>query len=509
MAQIKSALGVIRGKVGNNIFAKRGKTNVVYLQGKDTNESSTDPQILVRAKMRPASSTYQKLQQILNHSFNRQSPLLSRNDFMSYALKAEFFPYLEKGYVGAAIPGDYRITAGALNTITAQVDSEGIRTNIVVPAGAVMTGAAIVGAEENADMIEAKDQLTWIMFGVDAYDTPRWFYTRTNIENTEDPLPVSFSASNGFLRIGKPANMQTVLAGCVIRTNLGNTFMYSSEKLELNEDLFTEKFMDANSYMAMLRSYKKGTTAQSSDLYLDELAGDQPDTNTLPKYTTKLVKVQGQFNLPTEEKSYWASVYTVSFAGKQYILTAKKSNGMEQYCVNPKGGVMMVVVGQGAAERTVGVNYRFINDAYKDNFDGTWDIGELDNIDVDPEPTPTPVHGMFIVSTVDGENMFCKADGNRITSEPATSAEDAVRISVGAAVSPIPSGTPCNYLKNAETGEQLEFNGNPVVRLNVADDPVGVIENASEGIGASVVSIKFKVEDGFSYDGEQAYLKAL
>lgn len=503
MAQIKSALGVIRGKVGNNIFAKRGKTNVVYLQGKDTNESSTDPQILVRAKMRPASSTYQKLQQILNHSFNRQSVLLSRNDFMSFALRSEFFPYLEKGYVGAAIPGDYRITAGALNTITAQVDSEGIRTNIVVPAGAVMTGASIVNAEENADMIADKDQLTWIMFGVDAYDTPRWFYTRTNIENTEDPLPVSFSASNGFLRIGKPANMQTVLAGCVIRTNLGNTFLYSSEKLELNEDLFTEKYMDANSYMAMLRSYKKGTTAQSSDLYLDELAGDQPDTDSLPKYTTKLVKVQGEFNYP-EKKSYWASVYAVSFAGKQYILTAKKNN--LKYCVNPKGAAMGVVVGE-APGTVKTVWYNQISPAYRDNFDGTWDIGELDNID--PEPTPTPVHGMFIVSTVDGENKFVKADGGRILGEPATSTEDAVRIITGEAVSV--QGTSCNYLKDAETGENLEINGNPVVRVNAGgDDAVAVA--LTEGGVTTLENMVFSTDLGyFSYSesGEQAYIKAL
>ena len=449
MAQIKSALGVIRGKVGNNIFAKRGKTNVVYLQGKDTNESSTDPQILVRARMRPASSTYQKLQQILNHSFNRQSVLLSRNDFMSYALRAEFFPYLEKGYVGAAIPGDYRITAGALNTITAQVDGDGIRTNIVVPAGAVMTGASIVNAEENADMIADKDQLTWILFGVDAYDTPRWFYTRTNIEATDDPLPVSFSASNGFLRIGKPANMETVLAGCVIRTNLGNTFLYSSEKLELNEDLFTEKYMDANSYMAMLRSYKKGTTAQSSDLYLDELAGDQPNTDTLPKYTTKLVSVQGKFGGGTDIKSYWAKIYAVSFAGKQYILTAKSANG-EKYCVNPNGTARFVVVGSGLNERTVPVWYKYISDAYKDNFDGIWDVGELDNIEVDPVPTE-PV---FVLK---GQNVakYLQSFNGKVKRLATTDISKAVHVALGEQVEV--EGVTASYIVDADTLQPLMY----------------------------------------------------
>lgn len=446
MAQIKSALGIIRGKVGNNIFAKRGKTNVVYLQGKDTNDSSTDPQILVRARMRPASSTYQKLQQILNHSFNRHSVLLSRNDFMSYALRAEFFPYIEKGYVGAAIPGDYRITAGALNTITAQVDSEGIRTNIVVPAGAVMTGASIVKAEENADMIEAKDQLTWIMFGVDAYDTPRWFYTRTNIENTEDPLPVSFSASNGFLRIGKPANMKTVLAGCVIRTNLGNTFMYSSEKLELNEDLYTEKYMSSITYTAMLKSYKKGTTTQSSDLYLDELAGDQPDTDSLPKYTTKLVSVLGKFGAPTDEKNYWAQVYAVSFAGKQYILTGTDANG-EIICVSPKGVAQGVKIGAGI----VPAKYKYILGGYKNSFAGTWDVGNLVNIGEGTVPAEP-----FFTIKAQGVDRYVTANAKgTLTGQTSTDLSDALHVTLGEEVEV--EAVTASYILNADTLEAIQY----------------------------------------------------
>lgn len=508
MAQIKSSLGVIRGKVGNNIFAKRGKTNVVYLQGKDTNESSTDPQILVRARMRPASATYQKLQQILNHSFNRQSPLLSRNDFMSYALRAEFFPYLEKGYVGGAIPGSYRITNGALNTVTAQVDDEGIRTNIIVPAGAVMTGASIVNEEQNADMIADKDQLTWIMFGVDAYGTPRWFYSRTSIENTDDPLPVKFKTSNGFLYISRPENMVQVLAGCVIRTNLGNTFLYSSEKLELNEDMYTEMYMSGQSYERMLQSYKKNVSVANSDLYLDELAGDQPNTGGTTGLKFSPVRLSVKSKRDNVQEIGYVMAYVRRKNNTSYVLAKKGSDGVFYLC-NIHGSRMSAYFKDYPKPGSWTENPVAIN-ALLDKSYQVWEYSKDEDYNIDPDPTPTPVHGMFIVSTVDGENNFVQANGNSITPEPATSAEDAVRISVGAAVSPIPSGSPCNYLKNAETGEQLEFNGNPVVRLNVADDPVGFIEHASAGIGASVVSLKFNVEDGyFSTDGEQAYLKAL
>lgn len=285
MAFVNSILGKIRGSIGDVTFSvNRGKVVAKAKVTKTTNKK-TYAQSIQRAKMKPAQAVYSKLNEILNHSFDNSSPLLSMSDFMKNALSGNvIYPYLPKTYTGTAIPGAYRVTASTLPTLTKSIGTTSgtmntINTNISgLPVGQQSTWNEILAA---SPMLEEGDQLTFIAFGEvsDGAGDYIWRYDRC-IAGENTTIPSWIDTVTGDLVIKVPG-MEKVLAACIIRTSVNSSkYEYSDEKFVLSA-YWEDYFMTAEAYKEMMASYGWTTAAKyGSTLYLNQ-AGLQPTTGTV------------------------------------------------------------------------------------------------------------------------------------------------------------------------------------------------------------------------------------
>lgn len=443
MSKITSTLGPLRGRTGNLVFSNTKTGNVVRQYQPDVKNPRSNAQIMVRAKMPPAAAVYRQLKQILDHSFNRQSPMLSHNEFMRYALKADLWPYLEKGYIGVPVPGRYRVTKGYLNRVTHQVSDEAVGTRIAVPTEKI-TPEGIAAMTENQGMCQLGDQLTYIMFGVDSLGELHWFYSRFAMIAGEE-MPSNVFGANGYLHIRKPDYIAKVLAGVCIRTSvIDGQFVYSPEQFELLEDEFVDMFMTDDQLANMMTSYGVSTTSASSDKYLDELAGDQPGTGT-----TSGVDIQ-QVTVYVKGKNKDARVYCVVRNSGRYLLGIKSNSGDIWLC--DKNGLAIMFNGERLTLNQV---------AWQTKFAGYWEYRKLANGELPPIP-PVPV----FVLKADGVDKYLVANESGEVDDTVTHDVSAAQhVALGEQVKI--EDVNASYVVDADTLKRLtyEFNGDncPVV----------------------------------------------
>lgn len=118
-----SAMGLWRGKKGSSVFYKIKNSNSAQKQGirervYEVSNPKSSAQASQRMKMAPAQAFFNAMSDILNRGAQATKyGGLTRQEFMSYALKmTNGFPYVQKGE-SLIVPGAYRISKGSLGDI--------------------------------------------------------------------------------------------------------------------------------------------------------------------------------------------------------------------------------------------------------------------------------------------------------------------------------------------------------------------------------------------------------
>lgn len=118
-----SAMGLWRGKKGSSVFYKIKNSNSAQKQGirervYEVSNPKSSAQASQRMKMAPAQAFFNALSDILNRGAQgTKYGGLTRQEFMSYALKMTTgFPFVQKGG-SLVVPGAYRIAKGSLGDI--------------------------------------------------------------------------------------------------------------------------------------------------------------------------------------------------------------------------------------------------------------------------------------------------------------------------------------------------------------------------------------------------------
>ena len=466
MSKITSTLGPLRGRTGNLVFSNTKTGNVVRQYQPDVKNPRTNAQIMVRAKMPPAAAVYRQLKQILDHSFNRTSPMLSRNEFMRYALKADIWPYLPKGYMGVPVPGRYRVTKGYLNRVTAQVSDTNIVTRIAVPAE--ITAEGIAALVENQGMCQLGDQLTYIMFGVDAVGEFHWYYSRFAI-NAGEELPSNVIGINGYLNIQKPDYIAKLLAGVCIRTSvIGNEFVYSPEQFELLEDLYVDMFMSDAQLAEMMASYGVSVSSASSDKYLDELAGDQPTTGTTSGVDIQKVAVF----CPSE--SINAMVYCVVRNTGRYLLVIKSNKDDTKYMCDPNGKIIVFF----------GKPLTLDKLQWQTKFAGYWEFRKL----AEGELPPVPAVPFFALKG-EGVDLYVETAQNGRVQSVTNDVNAAQHVTLGEEVEI--ESVNASYIVDADSLEKLTFDADVEISpLVIRSGVIGV----AIGEGANMTFSEIRID---------------
>lgn len=118
-----SAMGLWRGKKGSSVFYKIKNSNSAQKQGirervYEVSNPKSSAQASQRMKMAPAQAFFNALSDILNRGAQgTKYGGLTRQEFMSYALKMTTgFPFVKKGE-NLVVPGAYRIAKGTIGEI--------------------------------------------------------------------------------------------------------------------------------------------------------------------------------------------------------------------------------------------------------------------------------------------------------------------------------------------------------------------------------------------------------
>lgn len=332
MAILRNINGMLRGRLGNVVY-QRSNNSKTFVRAYVANIKNprTQSQCLVRAKMQPASAVYQKLQELLNHSQGEQ-PYISRNRFMSYALRAKAFPFLVKGAEYAAIPGEYRVSEGMLPTLTYDVQNvstadnyNNLVTNLLISNGNANYANLV---RDNFDRLSAGDQLTVVCAALNDDGDIEWALRRYAVDTSDDTVPQGFIVVGGRLNINLQdffAVQVEVIAACIIRTSIVNgKYVYSTETFHLGSGFYA--FVDATSYRAMIASYQAVEGGRSgSNLYLRKLVGNQPSSGVMPA-SADIISVMAALT-----SNNYVEVGAVQRADGLYILTTEEG-GVNYIC---------------------------------------------------------------------------------------------------------------------------------------------------------------------------------
>lgn len=305
-----SRLGVMRGKIGNEVLYKITNSNNNEQQGTRVYQANvtnprTERQAAQRMKMTPAVNMYRALGQILDHSFQGvKYGGRSHSEFMKRAMNLQTgYPYVSKGNL-TPYPGKYTISTGSLPPISVDFEASGM-----IIKGSSVNGSQIpntVGEISNLILnsipgVAIGDQLTFVFAQVGGISsvanfTPDmaiyWHIGRfvVNPDNTATRLAwetsqgmnISLSSNKIFVSSQLSfANGSVLLAAACILSrppkNEGGTWQRSTTELLL-ADGYENVMMSITAYQQALESYQNTEKIISSDWYLNNGNGD-PTTN--------------------------------------------------------------------------------------------------------------------------------------------------------------------------------------------------------------------------------------
>lgn len=258
-------MGLWRGRKGSNVFYKIANSSNGQQQGIrqrvfDVANPKTAAQAQQRIKMRAAQNFYNALAPILDRA--RQGVKyggLTRQDFMSAALKMKGgYPSIEKGDP-AAVPGEYLVAKGSLNGFTFdRINGNQISFNSPVTVNFDLDGGYVLDAEAVAQLtangsIHEGDQLTVIICKL--INGSFIYVTESCLVKVGETLceDLYFTINEPIAVVGTGDN--TLVAAAIIISRLsGDKYLRSNATMAIKLTALTEYYGDA-ARRAGIRSY--------------------------------------------------------------------------------------------------------------------------------------------------------------------------------------------------------------------------------------------------------------
>lgn len=260
-----SAMGLWRGRKGSNVFYKIANSSNGQQQGIrqrvfDVANPKTAAQAQQRIKMRAAQNFYNALAPVLDRA--RQGVKyggLTRQDFMSAALKMkDGYPSIEKGDP-AAVPGEYLVAKGSLNGFTFDrinnneiVFNSPVTVNFDLDGGTVLDESAVAQLTANGS-IKVGDQLTVIYCKL--INDSFIYVTESCLVKVGETLcnSLSFAIDDPVAVVGTGDN--TLVAAAIIISRLsGTSYLRSNATMAIKLTALSNYFGDA-ARRAGIRSY--------------------------------------------------------------------------------------------------------------------------------------------------------------------------------------------------------------------------------------------------------------
>lgn len=251
-----SAMGLWRGKKGSNVFYKIANSSNGQQQGIrqrvfDMANPKTAAQAQQRIKMRAAQNFYNALAPVLDRA--RQGVKyggLTRQDFMSAALKMkDGYPSIEKGDP-AAVPGEYLVAKGSLNGFTFdRINNYDIVFNSPVTVAFDLDGGTVLDAETVEQLtangsIHEGDQLTVIICKL--INGSFIYVTESCLVKVGETLcqDLYFTINEPKVIVGIGDNT-LVGAAIIISRQSGNSYLRSNATMAIKLAALTDYFGDA------------------------------------------------------------------------------------------------------------------------------------------------------------------------------------------------------------------------------------------------------------------------
>ena len=260
-----SAMGLWRGRKGSNVFYKIANSSNGQQQGIrqrvfDVANPKTAAQAQQRIKMRAAQNFYNALAPVLDRA--RQGVKyggLTRQDFMSAALKMQDgYPSIEKGDP-AAVPGEYLVAKGSLNGFTFdRINGNQISFNSPVTVNFDLDGGYVLDAEAVAQLtangsIHEGDQLTVILCKL--INGSFIYVTESCLVKVGETLceDLYFTINEPIAVVG--TGVDTLVAAAIIISRLsGDKYLRSNATMAIKVTALADYFGDA-ARRAGIRSY--------------------------------------------------------------------------------------------------------------------------------------------------------------------------------------------------------------------------------------------------------------
>lgn len=286
-------MGLWKGKKGSSVFYKIWNSNNKEKQGireyqPEISNPQTNAQTDQRMRMLPAQLVKGALRDIVSRSFQGvEYGSKSRIEFLKYALRAEIFPYLPKGWTDP-VPGSYLISRGTLPAIGVYFTEQepGFATSLTLSRDMDIEIDITTVGELSADLIannenlKEGDQLTFVICEIyTAYLTKFTWYTMSiNLDTMSTEIVLPGNGKVMLLKYGDTvgvtgSNDNGVACG-VIHSRLGSDGLYlrSTSELALARDWNDEfdSFFTTAAKGEARQSYQKKTGTSSTDWPVDD-----------------------------------------------------------------------------------------------------------------------------------------------------------------------------------------------------------------------------------------------
>lgn len=245
-------MGLWKGKKGSSVFYKIWNSNNKEKQGireytPEISNPQTNAQTDQRMRMLPAQLVKGALRDIVSRSFQGvEYGSKSRLEFLKYALRAEIFPYLPKGWTDP-IPGSYLISRGTLPSIgvTFQPSEPTFQTALSLPIDfdpadiQTTVGQFATALLEYNSFLQEGDQLTFVVCELtsDYLTTCRWFTLSIILDTTSAE---QLTPNHGMVALSSYGHQLSVqgsadngVACGVILSRLGSDGLYLRNTTEL------------------------------------------------------------------------------------------------------------------------------------------------------------------------------------------------------------------------------------------------------------------------------------
>lgn len=296
-----SAMGLWRGRKGNNVFYKITNSNNAQKQGirervYEVRNPNTEAQIDQRIKMTPVSNVYNALSKVLRRAWQGVDyGGRGYQEFMKDALRLKHgIPYLVKGDK-RPVPGLFLISSGSIAPVVCTIPTSGDDSELIINTSLSLAGINstqppswneyMTALKANNDIQEG-DQVSVIICETPALSTAitgaerffRWRVVSFYVQDVEEgilPSEIPFDGyeiaitSNKLSIVPNTDVDYKIVAGAVVISRLnGNRYERSTARLAVS-NLTIADFFTSYAYEQAKASYRTAEGTSSSNWQYD------------------------------------------------------------------------------------------------------------------------------------------------------------------------------------------------------------------------------------------------